>query len=136
MIVINPHPPSGSLHLRPLRYDRQAGSWLPIKRMGTPLAFTSYREALLCAHKHGLADWREVHHVLRVVRVLVEHCGDGLGIMGVDARMVLVEAERVARLAEQFDENMAHLLSQPDTDHYIELDIAKLVIVDDDLADD
>lgn len=133
MIVLKPHPadPARWIFI-PLRYDRQGGSWVAIRRRGKPVAFTSDREAILCVLEHAVEEWSGVLHGSRVVRIVSEH-DEGPG--AIDIEVVRREARDLATLADQFDETLKHLLSQPDAKHRVELDVDKLVVVDDQ-ADD
>ena len=132
MIVLVPHPTDAERYICvPLRYDRQAGSWVPIKRMGHQLAFTNPRDAILCTHEHARKDWDEIYHKIRVARALSECCDEGISIKGVDLGMVRRELRKLGKRADHFDETFAHLLRQPDIDQQVKIDVSKLVVVDD-----
>lgn len=129
MIVRTRHPDDPERHIYvPVHYDRQRGLWLGIVTSGTVQAYESEREALSAALQHAIEAWGQVRRRSRVLRVLCEH--DSFQFMrdGIDDDLVRDQSRDLAMHVHEFDNTLRHLLSQPDPDVQVDLDIDGLVV--------
>ena len=126
MIVCKPDPrdPSRRIFV-PLRRHPQLGSWVGIGR-GEHLAFASEVDALQCAFEHALTFWSGVE---RMTGVLSTHSrGQLAGPFDLAMLGAICDLEvRVQYLGAA----LQNLFSPPPENERVVIDVARLVIVDD-----
>ena len=132
MIVCKPDPrdPSRRIFV-PLRRHPQLGSWVGIGR-GEHLAFASEVEALKCALEHARIFWANVE---RMTGVLSTHselvlCTDNELANPYDLAMLGAICDLEVTV-KYLGEALQYLFSPPPENECVVIDVARLVIVDD-----